>query len=107
MPFFELASIQSAGSPLSSPMGLSSKIVPSFTENCRPQSRHFQMRRVLRKPGSLASQAGQGPPIGPRGAARKGGVVILSARERHAPGQGGGAQRGLVSDRKQLHRAAG
>src|SRR2546426_8209286 len=79
MPFLLLASIQSAGSHLSRPMGLSSKIVPSFTENCRPHSRHFQMRRVLRKPGSLASQAGQGTPLGPRGAAREGSAISFFA----------------------------
>src|SRR5881628_1724060 len=71
MPFLELASIQRAGSHLSSPIGLSSKIVPSFTENCRPQSRHFQIRRVLRKLGFFASHATQDTPFGQRSAARK------------------------------------
>src|SRR5256884_7644019 len=85
MPFLLLASIHSAGSHLSNPMGLSSKIVPSFTENCRPHSRHFQMRRVLRKPGSLASQAGQSTPAGQRSAARKGSAVSLSEKYRIAP----------------------
>src|SRR5438128_8254361 len=84
MPFLELTSDQSAGSHLSNPMGLSSKIVPSFTENCRPQSRHFQMRRVLRKPGSLASQAGQVTPFGQRRDARKVSAVSLSAKYRIA-----------------------
>src|SRR5438132_12975578 len=84
MPFFELASIQSAGGHLSSPMGLSSKMVPSLTENCRPQSRHFQMRRVLRKPGSLASQAGQVTPLGQRREARKVSAVSLSEKYRIA-----------------------
>src|SRR6266704_4954 len=84
MPFLLLASIQSAGSHLSSPMGLSSKIVPSFTENCRPQSRHFQMRRVLRKPGSLASHAGQVTPLGQRSEARKVRATSLSAKYRTA-----------------------
>src|SRR5947209_13476644 len=84
MPFLLLASIQSAGSHLSNPMGLSSKIVPSFTENCRPHSRHFQMRRVLRKPGSLASQAGQVTPLGHRRAARKVSAVSLSEKYRIA-----------------------
>src|SRR5437016_13757442 len=65
-------------------MGLSSKIVPSFTENCRPQSRHFQMRRVLRKPGSLASQAGQVTPLGQRREARKVSAVSLSEKYRIA-----------------------
>src|SRR6266550_7300467 len=84
MPFLLFASIQSAGSHLSSPIGLSSKIVPSFTENCRPQSRHFQMRRVLRKPGSLASQAGQVTPLGQRREARKVSAVSLSEKYRIA-----------------------
>src|SRR5438309_432133 len=84
MPFLELASIHRAGSHLSNAMGLSSKIVPSFTENCRPQSRHFQMRRVLRKPGSLASHAGQVTPLGQRSAARKVRLVSLSAKYRTA-----------------------
>src|SRR6266581_5831179 len=84
MPFFELASIHTAGSHFSNPMGLSSKIVPSFTENCRPQSRHFQMRRVLRKPGSLASHAGQVTPLGQRSEARKVRATSLSAKYRTA-----------------------
>jgi hypothetical protein len=71
MPFFAFASSQIAGSHLSRPKGLSSKIVPSLTENCLPQSRHFQMRRVLRKPGFLASQAGQVTPLGQRSVDRK------------------------------------
>src|SRR6266566_4504047 len=84
MPFFEFASIQSAGSHLSRPIGLSSKIVPSFTENCRPQSRHFQMRRVLRKPGSFASHAGQVTPAGQRRDDRKVSAVSLSEKYRIA-----------------------
>src|SRR5437899_9644031 len=84
MPFLLLASIQRAGSHLSSPMGLSSKIVPSFTENCRPHSRHFQMRRVLRNPGSLASQAGQVTPWGQRRDDRKVSAVSLSEKYRIA-----------------------
>src|SRR5439155_4520225 len=84
IPFLLLASIHSAGSHLSKPMGLSSKIVPSFTENCRPHSRHFQMRRVLRKPWSLPSQAGQVTPFGQRRDARKVSAVSLSAKYRIA-----------------------
>src|SRR5690349_8101940 len=84
MPFLLFASIHSAGSHLSNPMGLSSKIVPSLTENCRPHSRHFQMRRVLRKPGSLASQAGQVTPFGQRSEARKVRLVSGSAKYRIA-----------------------
>src|SRR5438128_12544848 len=84
MPFLLLASIQRAGSHLSSPMGLSSKIVPSFTENCRPHSRHFQMRRVLRNPGSLASQARQVAPWGQRRGDRKVSAVSMTEKERSA-----------------------
>src|SRR6266480_2447025 len=84
MPFLLLASIQSAGSHLSNPIGLSSKIVPSLTENCRPHSRHFQMRRVLRKPGFPASQAGQVTPFGQRSAERKVSAVSLSEKYRIA-----------------------
>src|SRR5437879_7776840 len=84
MPFLELASIHNAGNQRSSPMGLSSKIVPSLTENCRPQSRHFQMRRVLRKPGSLASHAGQVTPLGQRRDAKKVSAVSLLEKYRIA-----------------------
>src|SRR5205823_11269976 len=84
MPFLLLASIHSAGSQRSNPMGLSSKIVPSLTENCRPHSRHFQMRRALRKPGSLASHAGQVTPLGQRREARKVSAVSLSEKYRIA-----------------------
>src|SRR5436190_20071801 len=80
IPFLLFASIHRAGSHLSNPMGLSSKIVPSFTENCRPHSRHFQMRRVLRKPGFPASHAGQVAPFGQRSEARKVSAVSLSAK---------------------------
>src|SRR6266480_2250933 len=80
MPFLLFASIHSAGSHLSSPMGLSSKIVPSFTENWRPHSRHFQIRRVLRKPGFFASQAGQVTPFGQRNETRK--VRLTSGSEK-------------------------
>src|SRR2546421_9325711 len=86
MPFLLFASIQSAGNHLSKPMGLSSKIVPSFTENCRPHSRHFQMRRVLRKPGSLPSQAGQVTPFGQGSAAKKVRLVSGAAEQRVASG---------------------
>src|SRR5947207_15018731 len=84
MPFLLLSSIRGAGSHLSTPIGLSWKILPSLTENCRPHSRHFQMRRVLRKPGSLASQAGQVTPLGHRREARKVSAVSLSEKYRIA-----------------------
>src|SRR5712692_1204172 len=95
MPFLLLASIHRAGSHLSNPMGLSSKIVPSLTENWRPQSRHFQMRRVLRKPGSLASQAGQVTPFGQRSDARKVRLVTGSAKYRMASWRVEGNERAL------------
>src|SRR2546422_4583253 len=91
MPFLLFANIHSAGSHLSSPLGLSSKIVPSFTENCRPHSRHFQMRRVLRKPGFPASQAGGGEPLRPRPAGGEGrGGILLGGK----PGASGGGNGG-------------
>src|SRR5689334_3606378 len=57
---------QSAGSHLSRPIAESSKIVPSLTENCLRHFRHFQMRRVLRNIGSVASQCGHMTPVGQR-----------------------------------------
>src|SRR5213595_1455718 len=84
MPFLLLASIHRAGSHLSNPMGLSSKIVPSLTENCRPHSRHFQIRRGWREPGALPSQAGQVTPLGQRRDARKASAVSLSQKYRIA-----------------------
>ena len=48
MPFLQDARSHIAVSHLSKPMGESSKMVPSLTENWRPHSLHFQMRRVLR-----------------------------------------------------------
>src|SRR2546430_15693840 len=81
MPFLLLASIQSAGSHLSNPMGLSSKIVPSFTENCRPHSRHFQMRRGLWEPGLPASLGGDVGPLLPGTHGMKGGGGIWARVE--------------------------
>src|SRR5881397_2790545 len=101
MRFLELASIQSAGSHLSNPIGLSSKIVPSLTENCRPQSRHFQMRRVLRKPGSLASQAGQLTPLGHRSEARK--VSAVSLLEKYRIASWSELGKALVFDMAQIY----
>jgi hypothetical protein len=49
MPFFVFTIIHSAGSHVSSFKGLSSKIVPTFAENCFLQPMHFQMRRVFKK----------------------------------------------------------
>src|SRR5205809_2959584 len=106
MPFLLLASIHSAGSQRSNPMGLSSKIVPSLTENCRPQSRHFQIRLVLRKPGSLASHAGQVTPLGQRRDARKVSAVSLSEKYRIASCRVAG--NALVFDMKEsYHRRLG
>ena len=48
MPFFELAISHTAGSHLSSPSAESSKIVPTFTDDCRLHALHFQTRRVER-----------------------------------------------------------
>ena len=46
MPFLQLATIHIAGSHLSRPMGESSKMVPTLTENCLRHPRQVQTRRV-------------------------------------------------------------
>src|ERR1039458_2602353 len=67
MPFFAFTIIQKAGNHLSSPSALSSKMVPTLTENCLPQSRHFQILRVARNPALDFWQQGQtGLPSGQR-----------------------------------------
>ena len=49
-----------SGKPFTSkPRALSSKIVPALTENCLPQSRHFQTLRVARKVALVELQQGQ------------------------------------------------
>src|SRR5579871_689860 len=80
MPFLQLTSIQSAGSHLSRPMGESSKIDPTLTENCFSQARHFQIIRVFRKVTSLLSQCGQVTPSGQRSEAMKLMATSLSAK---------------------------
>jgi hypothetical protein len=57
-PFLQFASIHIAQSHLSSPIAESSKIVPTLTKYCFLQSRHFHMRRVLRKDDFLLEQRG-------------------------------------------------
>ena len=51
--------------PLIESHGESSKIVPTLTENCFWQSRHFHMSRVLRKESLLDSQRGHAGPLEP------------------------------------------
>src|SRR5579864_6973164 len=46
MLFLALAISHTAGSHLSHPSGLSSKMVPTLSENCLRQPLHFQIRRV-------------------------------------------------------------
>src|SRR5690348_7104478 len=75
---------QSAGSHLSSPIAESSKIVPTFTENCLRHFRHFQMRRVLRNIGSVASQCGQVTPVGQRSEATNSNAASGSEKYRIA-----------------------
>src|SRR5258708_5469948 len=53
-----------AGSHLFKPMALSSKIVPTLTENCFRQSRQVQSIRVLMKDSFLDSQRGHCGPLG-------------------------------------------
>src|SRR5262249_5616721 len=59
IPFLAFTIIQKAGSHLSKPSALSSKIVPAFTENCFAQSRHLKIRRVDRNEAFLDWQLGQ------------------------------------------------
>src|SRR5579884_4083992 len=59
MPLRELAINQMATSHLPIAIGLSSKIVPSLTENCFLQARHCHVRRVEIKETSDALQTGQ------------------------------------------------
>src|SRR5882672_2789849 len=54
-----------AQSHLSRPIGESSKIVPTLTENCFWQSRHFHIRRVLRNESLSAAQRGHTGPLEP------------------------------------------
>src|SRR5437899_2837212 len=55
-----------ATSHLSSGTAESSKMVPTLTENCFLQSKHFHIRRVLRKDSLLDMQRGQAGPLGQR-----------------------------------------
>src|SRR5882724_7542891 len=80
MPFLQLATIQKAGSHLSRPIGLSSKIVPTLTENCFLQPLHFHRRRVERKDGSGASHRGQVTPFGQRREATNASATSGSAK---------------------------
>src|SRR6185295_3196621 len=80
MPFLQLTTIQRAGSHLSRPSGESSKIVPTLTENCFLQARHFHSLRVLRNDGSPASHSGQVTPFGQRSLATKARLTSLSEK---------------------------
>jgi hypothetical protein len=71
MPFLQLTTDQIPGSHFSKAIGLSSKIVPTLAENCFLQARHFQIRLVERKDGSVAWQCGQATPSGHRRRATK------------------------------------
>src|SRR5579884_1543485 len=63
-PFLELASIHTVQIHLSSPIGLSSKIVPVLTLNCFLQPLHCQIRRAFRKVGSRQPHFRQKGPFG-------------------------------------------
>src|SRR5208337_4497409 len=81
IPFLAFTIIQKAGSHLSKPSALSSKIVPALTENCLPQSRHFQILRVARSPALDFWQQGQTAlPSGQRTEAIKFKAVSASAK---------------------------
>jgi hypothetical protein len=64
MPFLQLPTSHMAVSHLFKGTAESSKMVPTLTENCFRQSRHFQIIRVLRNDNLLDSQPGH---IGPEG----------------------------------------
>src|SRR5580693_3920388 len=64
MPFLQLASIHIAVSHLSSPIGESSKIDPTLTENCFRHPRQVHINRVLRKETFLPWQRGHSGPFG-------------------------------------------
>src|SRR5579871_543186 len=64
MPFLQLASSHIAQSHLSRPMALSSKMVPTLTENCFRQPRHVHISRVLRNDSFLPLQRGHSGPSG-------------------------------------------
>src|ERR1035437_4721628 len=64
MPFLQLANNHVAVIHLSKPMGESSKIVPTFTENCLRHSKHVHVRRVVRKERRFELQRGHCGPLG-------------------------------------------
>src|SRR6266516_7688472 len=86
MPFFELAMSQTDVIHLSSGIGESSKIVPSFTENCRLHalSLHCHSRRVLTYPSAVPPQFGHSGPLGQRSLATKAFATSGSAKYRIA-----------------------
>src|SRR5471032_891688 len=59
IPFLAFTIIQKAGSHLSKPSALSSKIVPALAENCFWQSRHFHNLRVARNAELVEAHLGQ------------------------------------------------
>src|SRR3972149_4556241 len=59
IPFFALLTIHIATNHLSRPSALSSKIVPTRTENCFLQFKQFQMRRVFTRETLSDWQCGQ------------------------------------------------
>lgn len=73
MPFLQLVSIQIATSHLSSLIAESSKMVPTFTENClrHPAFLHFHKRRVEMYECSFPPHVGQIGPSGQRSLATK------------------------------------
>src|SRR5439155_9270368 len=86
IPFFALEISQTAAIHLSSPIGESSKIVPTLTENCFLHSLflHCHRRRVLTYPSSLPPQTGHSGPSGQRSAATKSFATSGSSKYRMA-----------------------
>src|SRR5216684_550854 len=71
MPFLQLEINHIAQSHLSRPIALSSKIVPTLTENCFLQSRHFHISRVVKKDSRFDAQRGHAGPSAHRSFAMK------------------------------------
>src|SRR4051812_18077732 len=83
-PFLLFAISQTAGSHLSRPSGLSSKIVPNLTEYCFLQPLHFQRRRVFRYEFSWQPHSGHVGPSGHRSLATYSVATSMSVKKRTA-----------------------
>src|SRR5258708_4023311 len=80
IPFLQFTIIHLPINHLSSGSGESSKIVPTFTENCFLHPRHFQIRRVDRNVTSEELQRGHSMPPGQRMPTMKLSALSASAK---------------------------